>query len=249
MFPVFEILRRIFLTAMLMAFYPGSMAQVVVGLTASMISFAVYNHYEPYIEDDDDAVSAVAQTQLTLVYFASFVVYSSERLEKKEGVFSSDAFGSFLILLFLTSFFVAVWTVLLELWGYSTVVDRIDATRKSLSQTLRTSLRSLMSTQDSSNSIDVDESGSTNPSPRESADSDRSSMPFNHSGVSDEKDGEVGERKSEEIECADTSPCDEGSALERSSSRLDYHLYVSKEVSEEEKRPSFFSIQSSPEEE
>lgn len=144
MFPVFEILRRIFLTAMLMAFYPGSMTQVVVGMLASMISFTVYNHYEPYIEDDDDVVSAVAQTQLILVYFAAFVVYASENMDSKEGVFSSDAFGVFLILLFLASFVVAISTIFLELWGYTALSNHLDATRHtfmSRSSSLFTSLR------------------------------------------------------------------------------------------------------------
>lgn len=67
-----------------------------------------------------------------LVYFAAFVVYTASNLEKKEGVFRGDIFGYFLILLFVGTFIVAAWTVLLELWGYSIVVEYVDSRRAKL---------------------------------------------------------------------------------------------------------------------
>lgn len=67
-----------------------------------------------------------------LVYFAALVVYTASNLEKKEGVFRGDVFGYFLILLFVGTFLVAAWTVLLELWGYSVVVEYLDSRRAKL---------------------------------------------------------------------------------------------------------------------
>ena len=63
LFVVFEVLRRIFLTGCLAMFLPGTISQIAVGLLGSMISYRVFSHYDPYVEDDDDLVSEVAQTQ------------------------------------------------------------------------------------------------------------------------------------------------------------------------------------------
>ena len=63
LFVVFEVSRRIFLTGCLTMFLPGTISQIAVGLLGSMISYRVFSHYDPYVEDDDDLVSEVAQTQ------------------------------------------------------------------------------------------------------------------------------------------------------------------------------------------
>ena len=44
-------------------FLPGTISQIAVGLLGSMISYRVYTYYDPYVEDNDDLVSEVAQTQ------------------------------------------------------------------------------------------------------------------------------------------------------------------------------------------
>jgi len=121
LFPVFELARRLFLSSVLAAFYPGSMQQAVVGLLGAMLSYVVYSHYEAFIEDDDDVVATVAQGQLVLIYFAALAVYTSDVGDEKRGFFSSGLFGAVLILVFFASFIVAVYVTLLEVFGYSSL--------------------------------------------------------------------------------------------------------------------------------
>ncbi|KAH8075004.1 sulfotransferase [Aureococcus anophagefferens] len=42
---------------------------IAIGLLGSLISYRVFSHYEPYVEEDDGVVSEVAQTELVLVFF------------------------------------------------------------------------------------------------------------------------------------------------------------------------------------
>ena len=69
-FPVYEAGRRVVMTGVLTMFFPGSLSQVAMGLLFALISHRVYAEFEPYIEDDDDIISEVAQTQLVIIYFA-----------------------------------------------------------------------------------------------------------------------------------------------------------------------------------
>ena len=52
-------------------FYPGSFSQAAVGLLGAAISHRVYGIYEPFIEDSDDVVSEIAQTELVIIFFAA----------------------------------------------------------------------------------------------------------------------------------------------------------------------------------
>mmetsp|Transcript_2957 Transcript_2957/g.9232 ORF Transcript_2957/g.9232 Transcript_2957/m.9232 type:complete len:499 (+) Transcript_2957:612-2108(+) len=120
-FPIFEMFRRIFLMGALSIFYHGMMAQVAVGLLGSMVSYKVFNHYQPYIEDGDNIVSEVAQMKLVLVYFAALVVYVSDSVEQSESVFSSLRFGILLVVVFVSSTLTAAYLVIVELFGPRTV--------------------------------------------------------------------------------------------------------------------------------
>ena len=83
-----------------------------------MCSCIVYSHYEAFIEDDDDVVSAVAQVQLVLVYFAALAIYAADGQDEKNAFFSGAAFGVVLLLIFFASFVVATYVTLLETFGY-----------------------------------------------------------------------------------------------------------------------------------
>ena len=54
LFVVFECLRRLALTGLLIFVYNGSATQVVVGLFIAVISKHIMMHFNPYIEDSDD---------------------------------------------------------------------------------------------------------------------------------------------------------------------------------------------------
>ena len=121
MFPVFELARRLFLSSVLAVIYPGSTRQVIIGLLGAMLSCIVYFYYEAFIEDDDDVVSAVAQVQLVLVYFAALAIYAADGQDEKEAAFSGVAFGVVLLLIFFASYVVAAYVTLLEIFGYSSL--------------------------------------------------------------------------------------------------------------------------------
>ena len=121
LFPVFELARRLFLSSVLAVFYPGSTRQVIIGLLGAMLSCIVYFYYEAFTEDDDDVVSAVAQVQLVLVYFAALAIYAADGQDEKEAAFSGVAFGVVLLLIFFASFVVAAYVTLLEIFGYSSL--------------------------------------------------------------------------------------------------------------------------------
>jgi len=145
LFPIFEMARRLFLTSVLAVFYPGSMQQVLVGLLGAMSSFLVYNHYEAFIEDDDDMVASVAQGQLVLIYFGALAVYVSDVTDQKREVFSGAAFGVVLVLIFFTSFVVAAYTVMLNVFG--------DASLRTTSSRISTVVSRTMSVAFSSNQL------------------------------------------------------------------------------------------------
>lgn len=86
-----------------------------------MISYVVYSYYEAFIEDDDDVVAGVAQGQLVLVYFAALAIFTSEVSEQKRGVFSGAAFGATLIVVFFASFIVALYAIVLEVFGHRSI--------------------------------------------------------------------------------------------------------------------------------
>lgn len=135
-FPIFEAIRRIFMTGILTMFFSGSLSQVAIGLLGTMISHRVYSEVGPYIEDDDDVVSEVAQTQLVLIYFAGMVVYTSSEAEKNEGAFSSTAFGVVLVIIFFSSFAVGLWVIMLDAFGESTLGKVAKRTKKRFLETL-----------------------------------------------------------------------------------------------------------------
>ena len=123
MFGCFEVTRRIFLTGALTLFYDGTISQIAIGLLGSMISKAVYSHYAPYIEDDDDAVSEVAQSQLVLIFFGAMMVYATENLEQKDVDFSGVVFGVILICIFAATFVTGIWYILVGIFGASFLTD------------------------------------------------------------------------------------------------------------------------------
>jgi len=125
-FPIFELSRRIFLTSILAVIYPGRMQQVVVGLLATLFSCAMYQFFNPYIKDDDDIVAIVASVQLILIYVAAIAAYVADAADEKQAFYSGTAFGVVLIIILFLSFIVAVFYVLMEVFGYVALQDTID---------------------------------------------------------------------------------------------------------------------------
>ncbi|KAH8098673.1 serine/threonine kinase [Aureococcus anophagefferens] len=104
LFIVYEILRRIFLTGVLSMFRAGTISQIAIGLLATIVSHRVFTFYEPYIEDDDDLVSEIAQTELVLVFFYALMVFAMAHVGQRDAAFASDAFTYILIALMSSAF-------------------------------------------------------------------------------------------------------------------------------------------------
>ncbi|KAJ8600066.1 hypothetical protein CTAYLR_001869 [Chrysophaeum taylorii] len=142
-FPVFESARRIFLTGVLAMFGTGSSSQLALGLFGTLFSYKIFALYQPYVEDDDDVVSEVAQMQLVIIFFAALIIYVSDNLEEREGIFSSNTFGVILVILFLGAFVVAIYFTLINIFGYTLMNDAYDVTMKKIDSGRRSSWRVL----------------------------------------------------------------------------------------------------------
>lgn len=134
LFPVFELVRRIFLSSVVAVFFAGSMMQVAVAMLAAMVSFAVYTYYEAYIEDDDDVVSAVAQGQVVLTYFSAIVVYMADATDQQQRAFSGTAFGVFLAFVFCSSFLAALIVIVLDALGNEGVRESVSHVKYCVSE-------------------------------------------------------------------------------------------------------------------
>ena len=62
-FEVFECLRRLMLSSMLVLIQPGSAAQIVIAIFICLISIKVYSYYQPFVEEGDDHLAEAAQWQ------------------------------------------------------------------------------------------------------------------------------------------------------------------------------------------
>ncbi|KAH8064898.1 serine/threonine kinase [Aureococcus anophagefferens] len=90
-----------------------STRSIAIGLLGSLISYRVFSHYEPYVEEDDGVVSEVAQTELVLVFFYALMVFATDNLEQHDGVFSGKVFASLLVVLLASTLLIAVWPIIL----------------------------------------------------------------------------------------------------------------------------------------
>lgn len=111
-------------------FYPGSMSQVAVGMCGAMVSYRVFNYFQPYINDDDDIVSEVAQTQLVVLFFAAMIVFVAENLDHKDGIVQSQVFGILLLIIFSASFLVSIYFVLVNVFGNEYILDVVDRVKQ-----------------------------------------------------------------------------------------------------------------------
>lgn len=74
-FVVFECVRKLMLTGLIVFVHPGSASQIIVGLLISVTTHAVTSRVEPYAEDVDNMLADVGGWQIMLVFFASLGLY------------------------------------------------------------------------------------------------------------------------------------------------------------------------------
>ena len=132
LFIVYEILRRIFLTGVLSMFRAGTISQIAIGLLATIVSHRVFTFYEPYIEDDDDLVSEIAQTELVLVFFYALMVFAMAHVGQRDAAFASDAFTYILIVLMFSTIAAALAMIVLGQLGKQDRQDLFESLSKSV---------------------------------------------------------------------------------------------------------------------
>ena len=73
-FEVIETVRKLFLTAGLIFFNPGTGSQIVFSLLISIASMRVYAHYKPFVKDDQDTIAEAAQWSLFFILFGALLI-------------------------------------------------------------------------------------------------------------------------------------------------------------------------------
>ena len=93
-FEVFECMRRLLLTGMLVFVDPGSSNQIIVAMLISIVSIVVYSHLLPFINDDDDQLAVVSNWAVFFTLFGALIVRL--RVNETEG-YDNNVFGLLLI--------------------------------------------------------------------------------------------------------------------------------------------------------
>lgn len=71
-----ETTRRLSLTALLSVLFPGSIGQIIIGLTVTTLYIKLYSIHSPYLEREDNIFAELAQFQILFVNFAVLAVTS-----------------------------------------------------------------------------------------------------------------------------------------------------------------------------
>ena len=107
----------------------------MIGLLIAMLSHRIYSGVEPFIEDDDDILAEVAQTQLVLVFFANLLLYVGHHSEN-EASYATDLFGGVLVLVMSAGAMVAIYYILVDTFGEDKVKKYVDEAKASSSSLL-----------------------------------------------------------------------------------------------------------------
>ncbi|KAH8045004.1 hypothetical protein JL721_12725 [Aureococcus anophagefferens] len=112
-----------------------------IGLLIAMLSHRIYSGVEPFINDDDDIIAEVAQTQLVLVFFANLLLYVGEHTED-EASFATNLFGVVLVLVMSAGAFAAIYYILVDTFGEDKVrLEEAKASSRSLLTSVSKSAR------------------------------------------------------------------------------------------------------------
>merc|ERR1711988_2015228 len=98
-FEVFESMRRLMLSSMLILIDPGSSAQIVAAILICLVSIKFYSFYLPFVEDSDDVLAEAAQWQTFCVFFSALLI----RVDATGESPSSQMLLSMLLIVIVTS--------------------------------------------------------------------------------------------------------------------------------------------------
>ncbi len=117
LFIVFECVRRLALTGMLIFIFPGSASQIVVGLFVAVFSQLIIAAAGPYHEDQDDTLATVGQFQIVLVFISSFVLLVKDIPQQQDGagdLWKGPAFAAFMLLIGTMTLLMTLYTLICD---------------------------------------------------------------------------------------------------------------------------------------
>ena len=118
LFIVFECVRRLALTGMLIFVFPGSPSQIVVGLFVAVFSQGIISAASPYVESSDDNLATVGQFQIVLVFISSFVLIVKDMPEQRRDgagdLWKGPGFAGFMVLIGLMTLLMTAYTLIVD---------------------------------------------------------------------------------------------------------------------------------------
>ena len=118
LFIVFECVRRLALTGMLIFIFPGSPSQIVVGLFVAVFSQGIISAVSPYVESSDDNLATVGQFQIVLVFISSFVLIVKDMPEQRRDgagdLWKGPGFAGFMVLIGLMTLLMTAYTLIVD---------------------------------------------------------------------------------------------------------------------------------------
>merc|ERR1740138_1344019 len=112
-FEVFECIRRLMLSSMLIMINPGTAAQIVVAILVCLLGIKFYSYYNPFVEDSDDHMAEAAQWQTFCIFFAALLLRVDHAGESPD---SQMLLGVCLIIIVSAGFLIMGTMIFVELW-------------------------------------------------------------------------------------------------------------------------------------
>ena len=118
------------LTCMLIFIYAGSLTQITIGLLLAFLSYGVMMDFNPYIEDLDDRLADVGQSQIVLVFIASLVLFAKDMPEQEGApgnLFRGPLFAFVMVLIGTMTLLMTFYMLVAEYCGIGSPKDAQEA--------------------------------------------------------------------------------------------------------------------------
>ena len=126
LFVVFECVRRLMLTGLLIFVYPGSHTQITIGLLLAFLSYSVMMDFSPYVEDVDDRLADVGQSQIVFVFIASLVLHAKDMPEQEGApgsLFKGPLFAAVMVVIGTMTLLMTIYMLVAEYCGIGSPKD------------------------------------------------------------------------------------------------------------------------------
>ena len=130
LFIIFECVRRLMLTGLLIFIYAGSHTQITVGLFLAVISMRILSMANPYVEDIDDSLANMGQLQIVLVFIASLVLHAKDMPEQEGApgnIFKGPLFAFVMVVIGTMTLLMTFYMLVAEYCGIESPKDAQEA--------------------------------------------------------------------------------------------------------------------------